>query len=170
MKFLYLLFTAASLMLQPALFSSSSDEKVEQIEQTLSIIKPDAVEKNHIGDIIARFEKAGLRIGAIKMVKLSKEEAGKFYNVHRERPFFAELVDFISSGPIVAMVLEGSQAVTKNRALMGATDPSKADKGTIRADFAESMGKNAVHGSDSSEAAREEIAFFFKSSEIYPRF
>lgn len=149
-----------------ALKAASSEGK---IEQTLSIIKPDAVQNNHIGEIIARFEKANLRIAAIRMVKLSKEEAGKFYAVHRERPFYSELVDFMSSGPIVAMVLEGQGAIVHNRELMGATDPKKAEKGTIRADFAESMGRNAVHGSDSEEAAREEIQFFFKQNEIFPR-
>jgi nucleoside-diphosphate kinase len=164
---MFLSIVAFCLSLQPALFSAPTDA---QLEQTLSIIKPDAVEKNHIGDIIARFEKSDLRIAAIKMVKLTKDEAAKFYAVHRDRPFYGELVDFISSGPIVAMVLEGKQATTKNRTLMGATDPTKAEKGSIRADFAESMGRNAVHGSDSPEAAREEIEFFFKPNEIYPRF
>ena len=139
------------------------------MEQTLSLIKPDAVAKNVIGEILSRFEKAHLKIVAAKMVHLSKEQAQKFYAVHQERPFFKDLVDFISSGPILALVLEGADAVQKNRKIMGATDPKKADKGTLRADFAESIDKNAVHGSDSFENAKIEIAFFFKSSEIFSR-
>lgn len=139
-------------------------------EQTLSIIKPDAVADNHIGEIIARFEKVHLRIAAAKMVRLSEEDAKQFYAVHRERPFFAELVSYISSGPIVAIVLEGPQAVEKNRELMGATDPKKAANGTLRADFAKSIGENAVHGSDSLENAKKEIAFFFKPEEVYSRY
>lgn len=130
-------------------------------EQTLSIIKPDAVKANHIGEIISRFEKSGLKIANIKMVNLSKQQAGDFYAVHKERPFYGELVDFMSSGPAVVMVLEGPDAIAKNRKIMGATDPKKADKGTIRADFAQDVQHNAVHGSDSSEAAKSEIIFFF---------
>lgn len=142
----------------------------EEVQQTLSIIKPDAVSDNHIGEIISRFEKNNLRLAAAKMVKLTHAEAEKFYDVHRGKPFYEELVNFISSGPIVAMVLEGPNAVAKNRELMGATDPKKASPGTLRADFAQSMGKNAVHGSDSLENAKNEINFFFKSNEIYNRY
>lgn len=136
-------------------------------ERTLSIIKPDAVRQNHIGDIISRFEHAGLHIAAIKMVRLTPDQAAQFYHVHRERPFFRDLVQFMSSGPIVALVLEGNQAISKNRQLMGATNPQKAEKGTIRADFAQSVSENAVHGSDSPEAAREEISFFFSPPDIF---
>lgn len=139
------------------------------MEQTLSIIKPDAVESNHIGEIIARFEKAGLKIVATKMKHLSKEEAQGFYAVHAHRPFFQELVGFMISGPVLIMVLEGNQAIAKNRELMGATNPKEAKPGTIRADFAQSIDKNAVHGSDSAETARTEIAFFFKPQEIFSR-
>jgi len=130
-------------------------------QQTLSIIKPDAVAGNHIGEIISRFEKNGLHVVNIKMVRLSKEQAQKFYAVHKERPFFDALTEFMSSGPIVAIVLEGPNAIAKNRELMGATDLKKAAPGTIRADFAQSVTKNAVHGSDSVESAKEEILFFF---------
>lgn len=136
------------------------------MQQTLSIIKPDAVATNHIGEIITRFEKAGLHISAIKMVQLNKEQAEEFYAIHKDRPFYSDLVAFMISGPVVIMVLEGENAVLKNRTLMGATDPKKANPGTIRADFAESVQRNAVHGSDSIEAARTEIAFFFLPSEI----
>ncbi len=136
------------------------------LEQTLSIIKPDAVEKNHIGEIIARFEKNSLRIAGIKMMHLTKEKAGEFYAVHKERPFFGELVDFMTSGPVVVMVLEGENAITKNRDIMGATDPKKAAPGTIRADFADSIDCNAVHGSDAPETAAVEIPFFFKAEEM----
>jgi nucleoside-diphosphate kinase len=139
------------------------------IERTLSIIKPDAVAKNVIGQIYARFEAAGLKIIAAKMVHLSREDAGRFYAVHRERPFFKDLVDFMVSGPVMVQALEGENAVLKNRELMGATDPKKADKGTIRADFAESIDANAVHGSDSAENARTEVAFFFPESQVYSR-
>lgn len=135
-------------------------------EQTLSIIKPDAVKNQHIGDIISRFEKNGLKIAALKMVKLDKKQAGDFYAVHKDRPFYTDLVNFMSSGPVVIMVLDGENAVSKNRALMGATDPKKADANTIRKDFAESMTNNAVHGSDSLENAKIEIDFFFKPAEI----
>ena len=131
------------------------------VEQTLSIIKPDAVKKNVIGQILARFEKAGLRIIAARMTHLSRKEAEGFYAVHRERPFFKDLVEFMISGPVMIQVLEGENAIAKNRELMGATDPKKAAKGTIRADFADSIDANAVHGSDGPETARKEIAFFF---------
>ncbi|MGN1035902.1 MAG: nucleoside-diphosphate kinase [Rhodocyclaceae bacterium] len=137
------------------------------IQRTLSIVKPDAVAKNVIGEIYSRFEKAGLKIIAAKMVHLSEQEAGKFYAVHKERPFFGELVKFMTSGPVMVQVLEGENAIAKNRELMGATDPKKADKGTIRADFAESIDANAVHGSDAPETAAVEIAFFFPEMNIY---
>lgn len=137
------------------------------IQRTLSIVKPDAVAKNVIGEIYSRFEKAGLKIIAAKMVHLSEQEAGKFYAVHKERPFFGELVKFMTSGPVMVQVLEGENAIAKNRELMGATDPKKADKGTIRADFAESIDANAVHGSDAPETAAVEIAFFFLEMNIY---
>jgi len=136
------------------------------MEQTLSIIKPDAVAKNVIGEILARFEKAGLRIAATKKVQLSRADAEAFYAVHKERPFFGELVEFMISGPVVVSVLEGENAVAKNRELMGATDPKEAAAGTIRADFAESIDANAVHGSDSLENAAIEIAFFFAKRDI----
>ncbi|HEX9184160.1 MAG TPA: nucleoside-diphosphate kinase [Burkholderiales bacterium] len=139
------------------------------VERTLSIIKPDAVKKNAIGQIIARFEKAGLRIVAARMTHLSRAEAEGFYAVHRERPFFKDLVDFMTSGPVLVQVLEGKDAIAKNRELMGATDPKKAAKGTIRADFAESIDANAVHGSDGPETARTEIAYFFPACEVYSR-
>ena len=136
------------------------------MEQTLSIIKPDAVAKNVIGKIIDRFESNGLRIAAMKKVQLSRADAEAFYAVHKERPFFGELVEFMVSGPVVVSVLEGENAVAKNRELMGATDPKEAAPGTIRADFAESIDANAVHGSDSLENAEKEIAFFFARREI----
>jgi len=136
------------------------------MERTLSIIKPDAVAKNVIGKIIDRFESNGLRIAAAKKIKLSKEDAAKFYEVHKERPFFNDLCEYMSSGPVVVMVLEGENAVAKNRKLMGATNPKEAEAGTIRADFAESIEANAVHGSDSLENAKKEIAFFFAEREI----
>lgn len=136
------------------------------MERTLSIIKPNAVGKNVIGKIISRFEDNGLKIVAIKRLVLSKKEAQKFYAVHESRPFFNSLVDFMISAPIVAMVLEGENAVSKNRELMGATDPKEAVKGTIRADFADSIEANAVHGSDSLENAKTEINFFFSECEI----
>ena len=139
------------------------------LERTLSIIKPDAVKKNVIGQILARFEKAGLRIVAARMKHLSREDAEGFYAVHRERPFFRDLVDFMISGPVLIQVLEGENAVAKNRELMGATDPKKAEKGTIRADFAQSIDANAVHGSDSAENARTEVAYFFAADEVYTR-
>ncbi len=137
------------------------------IERTLSIIKPDAVAKNVIGQIYSRFESAGLKIVAAKMVHLSELEAQAFYAVHKERPFFKDLVDFMTTGPVMVQVLEGEGAIVKNRELMGATDPKKADKGTIRADFAESIDANAVHGSDATETAAVEIAFFFPQMQVY---
>jgi nucleoside-diphosphate kinase len=131
------------------------------VERTLSIIKPDAVKKNVIGQILARFEKAGLRIVAARMTHLSRAEAEGFYAVHRERPFFKDLVEFMISGRVMIQVLEGENAIAKNRELMGATDPKKAAKGTIRADFADSIDANAVHGSDGPDTASKEIAYFF---------
>jgi len=139
------------------------------IEQTLAIIKPDAVADNHIGDILSRYEKAGLEIVAAKMLHFSTEEAKVFYKIHAHRPFFEELVTFMISGPVLVLVLEGEDAITKNRELMGATDPKDAAPGTIRADFAKTIDKNAVHGSDSIETAKEEIPFFFKPQEIHTR-
>ena len=138
-------------------------------ERTLSIIKPDAVAKDLIGRINARFEGAGLKIVAARMMQLSEREAEGFYAVHRERPFFRDLVKFMVSGPVMVQVLEGKNAIAKNRDLMGATDPTKAAKGTIRADFAESIDANAVHGSDGPETARTEIGYFFPSLEIHSR-
>jgi nucleoside-diphosphate kinase len=137
------------------------------IQKTLSIIKPDAVRKNNIGAITQRFEKAGLKVIAARMEKLTIEQAEKFYEVHKERPFFNELVDFICSGPVMIQILEGPNAILRNRELMGATDPKQADQGTIRADFAESVGQNAVHGSDSIDTARQEIAFFFTQNQCF---
>lgn len=137
------------------------------IERTLSIIKPDAVAKNVIGKIYSRFETNGLKIIASKMAWLSKQEAGQFYAVHKERPFFGELVEFMTSGPVMIQVLEGEDAIAKNRDLMGATDPKKAAPGTIRADFAQSIDANAVHGSDGPDTAAVEIAFFFPAMNIY---
>jgi nucleoside-diphosphate kinase len=139
------------------------------VERTLSIIKPDAVAKNVIGEIYARFEKAGLKVIAAKMVHLSKSDAEGFYAVHKGRPFFNDLVSFMISGPVMIQVLEGPSAIQKNRDLMGATDPKKADKGTIRADFAQSIDANAVHGSDAPETAQTEIAYFFPQSQVYSR-
>jgi len=136
------------------------------MEQTLSIIKPDAVAKNVVGKILERFETAGLRIAATKKIQLSKADAEAFYAVHAERPFYGELVDFMISGPVVVTVLEGTDAMTKNRDLMGATNPKEAEAGTIRADFAESIDANAVHGSDSLENAANEINFFFAQKDI----
>lgn len=137
------------------------------MEQTLSIIKPDAVAKGVIGKIIDRFESNGLRIAAVKKMQLSQADAEAFYSVHSERPFFKDLVDFMISGPVVALVLEGEGAMAKNRDLMGATNPQEAEPGTIRADFADSIDANAVHGSDSVENAANEIKFFFSSREIF---
>jgi len=139
------------------------------VERTLSIVKPDAVAKNVIGRIYTRFEEAGLKIVAARMMWLSRRQAEGFYAVHRERPFFKDLVAFMSSGPVLIQVLEGENAIQKNRDLMGATDPGKAEKGTIRADFAQSIDANAVHGSDSAETAATEIAYFFATNEIFPR-
>jgi len=139
------------------------------VERTISIIKPDAVAKNVIGAIYSRFEQAGLQIIAAKLTHLSQEQAEGFYAVHKERPFFKDLVSFMISGPVMIQVLEGEDAVAKNRELMGATNPAQADPGTIRADFAVSIDENAVHGSDSLENAATEIAYFFKADEIHPR-
>ena len=138
-------------------------------ERTLSIIKPDAVAKNVIGEIYSRFEKAGLKIVAAKMLHMDDNKAGGFYAEHKERPFFADLVAFMTSGPVVVQVLEGDNAVAKNRELMGATNPQEAAAGTIRADFANSIDANAVHGSDSTESAAREVAYFFGDDEICPR-
>ena len=139
------------------------------IERTLSIIKPDAVAKNVIGQIVSRFEGAGLKVAAAKLVQLSRAEAEQFYAVHAARPFFKDLVEFMISGPVFVQVLEGEGAVLKNRDLMGATDPKKADKGTIRADFADSIDANAVHGSDAADTAAVEIGFFFAGMNVYSR-
>lgn len=141
----------------------------QTLEQTLSIIKPDAVGQNMIGNIIEYLERDGLSVIAAKMVHLSADQAKSFYAIHKERPFFQELVDFMISGPVLVMVLEGENAVSRNRQIMGATDPSKATAGTIRADFATSIDRNAIHGSDSLPNAKTEISFFFKSNEIFPR-
>ena len=139
------------------------------IERTLSIIKPDAVAKNVIGQIVSRFEGAGLKVAAAKLVQLSQAEAEAFYAVHAARPFFKDLVSFMISGPVFVQVLEGEGAILKNRDLMGATDPKKAEKGTIRADFADSIDANAVHGSDAAETAAVEIGFFFPGMNVYAR-
>ena len=139
------------------------------LERTLSIVKPDGVQKNVIGNVYSRFEKAGLRIVAARMMQLTLVQAEGFYAVHRERPFFKDLTRYMSSGPILVQVLEGENAVAKNRELMGATDPKKADKGTIRADFADSIDANAVHGSDAPETAAVEVAFFFPGMNVYSR-
>jgi len=139
------------------------------VERTLSIIKPDAVKKNAIGHICARFEAAGLKIVAARMMHLSRAQAEGFYAVHRERPFFHDLVEFMISGPVLVQVLEGEGAIARNRELMGATDPKKAAKGTIRADFADSIDANAVHGSDAPDTARTEIGYFFPACETFSR-
>ena len=139
------------------------------IERTLSIIKPDAVAKNVVGQILARFEGAGLKIAAAKLVQLSRADAEAFYGVHKARPFFNDLVNFMISGPVMIQVLEGENAIAKNRELMGATDPKKAEKGTIRADFADSIDANAVHGSDAPETAAVEVAFFFPGLNVHSR-
>ena len=139
------------------------------VERTLSIIKPDAVAKNVIGAIYSRFENAGLKIIAARMAHLSRAEAEAFYTVHKSRPFFNDLVTFMMSGPVMIQVLEGEDAIAKNRQLMGATDPKKADKGTIRADFAASIDANAVHGSDGPDTARTEIGYFFPASGVFSR-
>ena len=139
------------------------------VERTLSIIKPDAVAKSVIGQILSRFEAAGLKIVAMKMAFLSQADAAGFYAVHKDRPFFKDLIEFMTSGPVCIQVLEGENAIQKNRELMGATDPKKADKGSIRADFAESIDANAVHGSDSPETAAVEVAYFFPTMNVYSR-
>jgi nucleoside-diphosphate kinase len=139
------------------------------VERTFSIVKPDGVQKNVIGEVYRRFEQAGLQIIAAKMVQLTQAQAEGFYAVHRERPFFKDLVKFMISGPVMIQVLEGENAVAKNRELMGATDPKKADKGTIRADLASSIDENTVHGSDSLDNAKIEIAYFFSNTELCPR-
>jgi nucleoside-diphosphate kinase len=139
------------------------------VERTLSIIKPDAVAKNVIGEIYSRFEKGGLRIVAARMLHLSREQAEGFYAVHKERPFFKDLVDFMVSGPVMVQVLEGENAIARNREIMGATNPKEAAPGSIRADFASSIDENAVHGSDAAETARKEIEFFFRPEEICAR-
>lgn len=139
------------------------------IERTFSIVKPDAVAKNVIGEIYARFEKAGLQIVAAKMLHMSREQAEKFYAVHKERPFYNDLVNYMTTGPVMVQVLEGENAIARNREVMGATNPADAAPGTIRADFGESIEANAVHGSDGPDTAKSEIAFFFKSEEICPR-
>lgn len=138
-------------------------------ERTLSIIKPDAVAKNVIGEIIACFEKGGLKVVAAKMMHLSKEQAEGFYAVHKERPFFGELVEFMTSGPVLVQVLEGDSAIMRNREIMGATNPAEAADGTVRKLYADSIGENSVHGSDAAETAREEIAYFFSDDEICGR-
>jgi nucleoside-diphosphate kinase len=139
------------------------------IERTISIIKPDAVAKNVIGEIYDRFEKAGLRIVAARMEHLTAEKAGEFYAIHKERPFFNDLIAFMTSGPVIVQVLEGDDAIAKNREVMGATNPANAAPGTIRADFARTLDENAVHGSDGAETAKAEIAFFFANDGVCPR-
>jgi nucleoside-diphosphate kinase len=139
------------------------------VEQTLSIIKPDGVQKNIIGEIYSRFEKVGLQIVAAKMLQMSKQQAEKFYAVHKERPFFISLINYMTSGPVMVQTLEGEDAIGRNREIMGATNPADAAKGTIRAEFAESIEKNIVHGSDGSETAAQEIIFFFGDDEMYLR-
>jgi nucleoside-diphosphate kinase len=138
-------------------------------ERTLSIVKPDGVQRNLIGEVYRRFEAAGLEVVAARMLKLRQEQAEQFYEVHRERPFFADLVSYMTSGPVMVQVLEGEGAIAKNRKLMGATNPSEADPGTIRADYAESIEHNVVHGSDSLDTAAQEVSFFFSGAEICPR-
>jgi len=146
--------------------AANQEASPEIMEQTLSIIKPDGVSRNLVGEIIRRFEQAGLRVAAVRKLHLSAREAGDFYDVHRQRPFFGDLVSFMTSGPVVAMVLEGPGAIAKNRDLMGATNPKDAAKGTIRGDFSESIDANTVHGSDGPQTAAQEIAFFFARREI----
>jgi nucleoside-diphosphate kinase len=152
-----------------ALSNPESSEISMSVERTLSIIKPDAVAKNVIGQIYSRFEGAGLKVIAARMMHLSERQAEAFYAVHKARPFFRDLVSFMVSGPVMIQVLEGEGAIAKNRDLMGATDPKKAEKGSIRADFADSIDANAVHGSDGAETAAQEIAFFFPALEVYSR-
>jgi nucleoside-diphosphate kinase len=139
------------------------------LERTLSIVKPDGVKANHIGEVCRRFEQAGLSIVAARMLQLSQREAEGFYAVHRERPFFRDLVRYMTSGPVVVQVLEGENAIARNREIMGATDPKKAASGTIRADLASSIEQNVVHGSDAPDTAAREIAYFFSTTELYPR-
>lgn len=146
-----------------------AETTTQTTEQTLSIIKPDAVAQNQIGNIIEYFEREGLNVVAAKMLHLSADQAKKFYDVHKDKGFYSDLVEFMTSGPILVMVLEGDNAVSRNRQIMGATDPSKAAPNTIRADFATSIERNAVHGSDSLENAKKEISFFFKPNEIFHR-
>jgi nucleoside-diphosphate kinase len=148
---------------------SMAQTSTQTVEQTLSIIKPDAVAQNQIGNIIEYFEREGLIVTAAKMLHLSSDQTKNFYGVHKDKDFYKDLCDFMSSGPILVMVLEGENAVLRNREIMGATDPAKANAGTIRADFASSIERNAVHGSDSLENAKKEIAFFFKPNEIFHR-
>ncbi len=136
------------------------------LERTFSILKPDATRRNITGKVIAKFEEGGLRVVASKRIHMTEEQAGGFYAVHRERPFFGELVEFMTSGPVVVQVLEGENAIARNREIMGATNPAEADAGTVRAEFAESIGENTVHGSDAPETAKEEIAYFFTDAEI----
>ena len=138
-------------------------------ERTLSIVKPDGVQKNLIGEVTRRFEAAGLEVVAARMLKLRKDQAEQFYDIHRERPFFADLVTYMTSGPVMVQVLEGEGAIARNRELMGTTNPSEADPGTIRADYAESIEQNIVHGSDSLDTAAQEVGFFFSGAEICPR-
>jgi nucleoside-diphosphate kinase len=152
-----------------ALSNPDSSEISMSVERTLSIIKPDAVAKNVIGQIYSRFEGAGLKVIAARMMHLSERQAEAFYAVHKARPFFRDLVSFMVSGPVMIQVLEGEGVIAKNRDLMGATDPKKAEKGSIRADFADSIDANAVHGSDGAETAAQEIAFFFPALEVYSR-
>ena len=149
--------------------NTKDKEELMSVEQTLSIIKPDGVQKNLIGEIYSRFEKAGLQIIAARMLHLSKSQAEGFYAVHSERPFFNDLVSYMTSGPVMVQALEGKAAINKNRDIMGATNPADADPGTVRADFAESIEENIVHGSDAAETAAEEIAFFFSDDGICPR-
>lgn len=157
------------LMLFVLVFTVEASTTIKSEQQTLSIVKPDAVKGHHIGEIVSRFEKAGLKIVAMKMVMLTKPQAMEFYAEHKEKPFFGNLVALMTSGPSVTMVLQGPDAIGKNRELMGATDPKKALPGTIRSDFAESVNSNAVHGSDAPESAQREIRFFFKPDEIHLR-
>lgn len=168
MRFTSLLFCLFALLFGCQLRESANVEDPNApLENTLSIIKPDAVASNHVGAIIDRLEAGGLRVAAVKMEQLSRQQAQEFYSIHRERPFFSDLINFMTSGPVVIMVLHGRDAIAKNRQIMGATDPTKAQRGTIRADFATSMTENAVHGSDAPETAKQEIAFFFTPSEIF---
>lgn len=164
--FSYLLFIAATLGCVPLIAKDNSSQK--EVQQTLSIIKPDAVAADKIGPVIANIEAAGLHVIAMRMTWMTGDQAALFYAVHKERPFYKSLVEFMSSGPIVAMVLEGDNSVEVYRKLMGATDPAKAMPGTLRKEFGTSVDKNAVHGSDSLENAKKEIAFFFTEGQIYP--